>query len=94
MGKEYDWTKEKEYRLERITSNQGHYYNLDNLEQARRQALKNANETNSVWVYQKWKPQRGKPFLARPKSMKNMTIKQIIVHYKKDGFDVRRYGGS
>lgn len=85
--------EKREYRLENIKYGQGHYLLLFNLKDAKEVAKVKANETGDVWIYQLWQPKRGPPCLARPNMMGGWSKQKIIQYYKKQGLDVRKYGG-
>lgn len=76
---------------------QGHYLRASRgvtFAKAKAEAQKFANSKNEVVAFQKWIP-RGKPILLRPKNSKfsKMSEEEIIQDYKKEGYDVRNYGG-
>ena len=86
--------KRKEYRYEQIRFGQGHYV-IGDYATVKKEAQEFANKTGQVVAFQKWSLPRTKPILIRPKNSKfsKMTKEQIIADYKKEGYNVRNYGG-
>jgi hypothetical protein len=80
-----------EYRLEKITSTQGHYILAKNLKSAMRKAKFRANNSGTPWTVQAWKPKRGKRvYIMLPNSKGNLSKKDLVGHYKFKGYDISR----
>ena len=78
-----------EYRLEKLTSCQGHYVLAKNLLHAMRKAKFRANNSGVPWTVQLWKPKQGKNvYILVPTSFTVHTKKDLIIYYKVKGYDV------
>ena len=87
MGKFYNGLDE--FRLSKITSQQGHYMLFKDMKNAIRKAKKLANKSGTPWMVQKWKPKRGKIIgVIKPTKMKILSKKTIISMFKDKGYDV------
>jgi len=72
-----------EYRLEKITSTQGHYPLAKNLTNALREAKSRANKSGTPWSVQLWKPTRGsRIYIILPTGMAIKDKKELVKHYK------------
>jgi len=77
-----------EYRWEFINIGQGHYPLHKNLENAIKNAKKEANKRKDIVAIQCWKPKGKKVYLIPPTSMKGWSKNTIISYYKDKGYDI------
>ena len=78
-----------EYRLEKLTSTQGHYPLAKNLTNAMKKAKVKANNSGVPWTVQIWKPKRGaKVYIILPTGMVVHGKKDLVTYYKVKGYDV------
>lgn len=78
-----------EYRLEKLTSTQGHYTLAKNLKLAMKKAKFRASNSGVPWTVQIWKPKRGKQvYIILPNSMAGTTKKELITYFKIKGYDI------
>jgi len=79
-----------EYRLEKLTSTQGHYVLAKNLKSAMRKAKFKASNSGTPWTVQAWKPTRGKKiYIVPPNSKVAFSKKDLVTYYKVKGYDIK-----
>lgn len=80
-----------EYRLEKLTSTQGHYILRKDLRNALRVAKARATTSHTPYTVQRWKPMRGKQIyivMSNYQSTLFKTKSDIIKFYKGEGYNV------
>jgi len=96
MAKTY-YNGMNEYRLEKITSTQGHYHLAKSLKNAMRDAKTRANKSGIPWTVQIWKPERGSQiYIILPTGMENkesawnglVSKNNLIDYYGAKDYDI------
>ena len=84
-----------EFRLEKLTSTQGHYLLRKDLNNALRTARFRAINSGVPWTVQPWKPVRGnRIYIVLPSNLKGVTKEFLIKFYKVKGYDVSHIRGK